>query len=1083
MKKIKLVFISSLLVLCSALFLTACGGDEKKTPTITPDIDDDVIYFTNQTLDDVVISLGENDTKGVISWEDSTLKIQKGEHEYNYTFAPESESYKEVTGSVKIKGYELIDVTELTIEDQTVDYKTGGVSSLVETKLKNRYFTSKNVSVNIDGEYSATGSYNVNFAVTTLDEYIVFKNGEDYLDSVNFSFNLTIKRNLPQIAYIPELSYTGNFVEPIIVFSDGSNLIKGHDYSVKYQYKGLGASNYEEIYMPLLPGDYIVKITGIANYKGEASVAFKVVADSLPELSLSNATFDGSSKVPTIELPQLTEGVHYSVSWEYKPFGATEYIALDTQVNNFVNAGMYRVTVSGLGSFAGLSLTEDYQVDMAELPNIANVSSVNFNGLSQTPNIQVGSLNSSDYSIHWEYKSTTDSEFSEYTLDADATKNFVNAGEYRATITGVNNYTGEKTVSFTINKIDRTGISVTKTNDNYGSLTFPSVNDYVGEGVTFYYNSENSTVGATELTDETILNVGTYYVYAVISADNNYNAFTTPAVEFVVSQISLPASSLEDKTFNGNSQLPVIDIGGLVKDTDYSLGAWQYRANESDEWSNLDTTANNFVNAGFYKLVVNGMGNYSGSYDLSFEISANEFEVNLDSIVNVDYDADTHKPVVDISPLTENVDYTISYYRKNSTDDFEIIDSSDDNFKNAGEYKVVISGIGNYSGEHFKIFQINKIDRTGISVTQSSAEYGFKVNELTLTGYTGGGVTYYYNTLNSTEGASLFTEETVLDIGTYYIYAVITADTNYNEFTSELVEFKVKKATSVNVDSATEFVRALKNANEINLTGNIGEGSEGEEISINAFDGYNIDTTINMKGYNINSRLSIRNYDVNSKTPYNNSIKLTINGTEGVYETIGSDKAFAGIVVIGDGNVEVILKNLSVKGKTYGFSSNGLCDGATLTATNCEFSAYDSADSCGAYLPAGYTYNFTNCVFNGANGVYIKDGTLTLTDCTLTGVGEYKEISTVPDNYNITGDALTIESNSIYTSGITVTFEGENNFKSVNAYCIREGSTNGECCATVDVNGANDDAIVNFDPDSANEYYSESGILDFGMGM
>ena len=90
------------------------------------------------------------------------------------------------------------------------------------------------------------------------------------------------------------------------------------------------------------------------------------------------------------------------------------------------------------------------------------------------------------------------------------------------------------------------------------------------------------------------------------------------------------------------------------------------------------------------------------------------------------------------------------------------------------------------------------------TLTMADYTYGKTPSNPALTGTTGNGtVAYYYNTTNSNEGGAAWKNTTALDAGTYYMYAVIGAGTNYNAYTTPTQKFEVKKATPITGEKGT----------------------------------------------------------------------------------------------------------------------------------------------------------------------------------------------------------------------------------------------------------------------------------------
>ena len=139
----------------------------------------------------------------------------------------------------------------------------------------------------------------------------------------------------------------------------------------------------------------------------------------------------------------------------------------------------------------------------------------------------------------------------------------------------------------------------------------------------------------------------------------------------------------------------------LVEGTDYFI-----------TYKNADGTDSDgkFINAGSYVVTVTGIGDYYGTIEKTFTILPKEFtfDTALDSD-SASYDGTSKTPSLTVKDgeiiLTENVDYTVSY---TYGEDLEAKDFSNAEFIEAGNYKLVITGIGNYAGSTAEaVFAIN----------------------------------------------------------------------------------------------------------------------------------------------------------------------------------------------------------------------------------------------------------------------------------------------------------------------------------------------------------------------------------------
>lgn len=76
----------------------------------------------------------------------------------------------------------------------------------------------------------------------------------------------------------------------------------------------------------------------------------------------------------------------------------------------------------------------------------------------------------------------------------------------------------------------------------------------------------------------------------------------------------------------------------------------------------------------------------------------------------------------------------------------------------------------------------------------------------------GGSVTYYYNTIDSNQGGSLWTTDTVLDAGEYWMYAEIAATDLYEAYTTSAVPFTVQQAVVDQLNLANLITAPVRGA-------------------------------------------------------------------------------------------------------------------------------------------------------------------------------------------------------------------------------------------------------------------------------
>ena len=222
----------------------------------------------------------------------------------------------------------------------------------------------------------------------------------------------------------------------------------------------------------------------------------------------------------------------------------------------------------------------------------------------------------------------------------------VNAGSYYAAIT-VSGKTAK--ASFTIGKAQQSvGVSM----DSYdfgGIISTPAIVDaQENPAVTYYYNTENSNQGGTEwknMTAET-LDKGTYYMYAVLAATDNYEAYTTPAVSFTVNPKTMTGIEAEavqvvyDKTGHG------ISVSGYPTGATVTYGLTEDGCTLTSSPTFTDVSAEAYTV--YYKITAKGHNDYTGSATVKITPKVAELSWSDTAFT---YDGSMHTPTAAVSNL------------------------------------------------------------------------------------------------------------------------------------------------------------------------------------------------------------------------------------------------------------------------------------------------------------------------------------------------------------------------------------------------------------------------------------------------
>lgn len=277
-------------------------------------------------------------------------------------------------------------------------------------------------------------------------------------------------------------------------------------------------------------------------------------------------------------------------------------------------------------------------------------------------------------------------------------KNNVNAGTATVTVTGKGNYTGKVTKYFTINKASLTDASCAEILRTYnkkvqkpvptvkcGTKKLTNNKDFV-----FAYSGECKEPGRYALTINAKENGN--YKGSIVSS-----MIILSKAERMMSKVSV--KSIASINYDGQShKIPGSDIivkygkDRLIYDEDYDV------IYEDD-----------CVNAGKHKILLVGKGKYYGNKEISFTIKGISINKAKMSSITETYTGLAIEPVVTLeynkTQLIKDVDYNIEY----------------SNNVNLGNGKIIIKGIGKYTGTVTKIFRIYARKLSPENVTVSSA--------------------------------------------------------------------------------------------------------------------------------------------------------------------------------------------------------------------------------------------------------------------------------------------------------------------------------------------------------------------------
>ena len=454
------------------------------------------------------------------------------------------------------------------------------------------------------------------------------------------------------VSDIADTEYDGTAKEPVITVTDNSTapgtvLVKDENYTVSYlNNKDAGIAT--------------VIVTGMGSYAGTVTKNFNItpkpLAAEMISVSPGTFTFNGSLQRPDVT---VTDGTIMK---------ANDYTVINS---GNVNQGTYYVTVIGQGNYKG-TITNVAQTKYTITPlsiaeadvNLYELPSYVYDGTAKNPSVREVLVN--NYVVP-----TTG-------YDVSYGTNIV-AGPASITITGKGNFTGTKTVNFTIAQKEITSDMILLSNTEYiytGELKKPEVTVKQGETTltldTDYTLSNNGGIYVGQY-DVTVTGKGNY----TGTASQTYNIIAQEAGSFVVTL------STESVVYTGGEQKPAV----TVKKGDVTL-------NEGTDYTVMYIDN---INVGMATVTVRGKGNYEGTVNKTFFITPKTLTGDMVTLSasSFTYNGVQQRPGVTVSDhdfLTSN-----DYYITN------------EGGVNIGSYNVIITGKSNYTGTVTKQFSITPL--------------------------------------------------------------------------------------------------------------------------------------------------------------------------------------------------------------------------------------------------------------------------------------------------------------------------------------------------------------------------------------
>lgn len=407
----------------------------------------------------------------------------------------------------------------------------------------------------------------------------------EYAGVVNVNFNIT-KKNVSDLSYaeIPDVTYSGeaHTPDPVIYFGN-KLLVKGVDYTVSY------SAN-------INVGRVTITITGIGNFTGTKVIYFNIIANSSPFSVpvIGNQTYTGGAITPDFNLfsgdTLLRKNVDYTVTYQnnvnvgfgiiiikgignysgtivvifritatrislaqipslndasysgsdYKPDFSKNPIILGNktlvegvdfrvEIYNNRNAGTVKIVIIGIGNFTGtIVIYVNIRAVSIRNASVSSISDAEFTGSAITPTFTVT------------YNGKTLRRYIDYIVEY---RNNVFAGTATVIITGIGNYSGQKSITFRI--IGGLYFTVNATTDSetlgYDSTMQinVSVDPYLQSGYKLAYSSSNTKIASVDKNGVIkALDEGEVIITVTVT-DRNGNTVRNPDGSVISSEIRI----------------------------------------------------------------------------------------------------------------------------------------------------------------------------------------------------------------------------------------------------------------------------------------------------------------------------------------------------------------------------------------------------------------------------------------------------------------------------------------------------------------------------------------------------------------
>ena len=599
----------------------------KRHVTLTS-ADDEKVYDGSALTNDTVTVGGDKFAKKEgATYNVTGMQIEKGSSKNTFTYTLNEGTLagnydiETFEGTLKVTAFENEVVVTIKGNKDTVTYDGNphSVEGYVITDISNKLYKADYIKVKgyARAEGTAAGTYPMNLAADQ------FTNTNDNYTQVTFIVNdgtLTInpKSITPDGPDTPKEEKTGITVtDPENSIYDGNEhingltvtdsklnttLVEGTDYTLTYSGDLINV------------GTVTITIKGIGNYTGEFTKTYQILPREYTVTTNSDSkVYDGTALTAGGTVNNLVDGetVGFTITGSQTNVGTSD----NTYELNWTGTARKANYKHGKDSIGTLTVTKQSIAPDPEHPETYKEVTIT------SPSDEVY-----DGKEHKWIPTVTDKEENELVAKTDyevtySTTDFTNVtGTITVTITGIGNYTGKatRTYSITPKTYTVTTESDSKVYDGTALTAGGKVSGIVkGETVDFTITGSQTSVGTSDNTYE--LNwTGSAKESNYKHGKDSIGTLTVKAKSIVPDGPDTPdekktgitASDPSDSKYDGKEHREVLTVQDtkkndeLVAEKDYSV-----------------TYSDDLVNAGTVTITIEGIGNYTGSFTKTYEIT------------------------------------------------------------------------------------------------------------------------------------------------------------------------------------------------------------------------------------------------------------------------------------------------------------------------------------------------------------------------------------------------------------------------------------------------------------------------------